>query len=1079
MTAIAGLLLLLLVRTATADYAELVRADRPAAYFRFDESSGIAAVNETPLLGDGAYRAAQANRRGLSGLSAAFGRTHVNGRVEIPLNGARNRKTLDLLNGSFSVEFWLIDEAAKPDNRINYSLFYKADQKRFTKNSMWLYRTRQDGRYSFRIQGEGEPVNLMIPNPAGEKPAGDGKWHHLVITVDRSKPNILAMRAFVDTRIVAQREFQTSVEIKNGGPLIIGSNMHFNSPWQGVLDEFALYNQVIDAATIRRHFEAGLLSMKLPAKSASPLALQLEHFETKVRPLLIEKCRDCHNAESDETALRLDSRSALLAGGDFGPAIIPGRADDSLLMRAVKRIHKELKMPPEQSDMLTRSEIASLAKWINDGAAWPKSDPVEIDRKASLQVEELEVDPHDHWAFLPRTVVEPPKVEGLRWTKNAIDRFLQAKREENGIAATVRADRYTLIRRATFDLTGLPPTPEEVAAFLNDKDEDTLAFAKVVDRLLASRTYGEKQGRRWLDVARYADTQGDVGDFPIPQAYLYRNWVIDALNRDLPFDRFLQAQIAGDILSLESSDTEEAKRLAIATGFIAISRRFGNTKKDDIHLTIEDTIDTIGRGIMGVTLRCSRCHDHKFDPITNRDYYALYGIFESTIYPWMGQSNEKSPSDLSPEVPDPKSRQEAQKYWDLITRYEYQINNHFRPWLKPTLDEYKRVTKELESLGGETKSEQTAALNKRRDELLGRHKGRFRELMIHGLPWIRRTKQDMAENPPVRFIWGVTEGNPHDAKLHRRGNPQSLGEVVQRGFPTVFGVKAPPMTGNSGRLGLAMWLTRPDHPLTARVIVNRIWQQHFGQGIVSTLDNFGRQGSQPTHPDLLDWLAESFIRTDGWSLKKLHRRIMLTESYQLATHEEVGSADWITTQRRRRLDAEEIRDAMLAVSGKLNRTSGGPHPFKHWYQVRYSLNGPFYDEFETNRRSVYMMTQRLFRNSFLALFDGPDTNTSTSMRRSANVPAQALFLMNSQFVKQQSESLAARVERSKSDDEGIETLYQLAYQRSPDAAELAAIRQFLKRYRQQSKTPEANTSHEAMVALCRSILTSNEFFFLD
>ena len=488
-----------------------------------------------------------------------------------------------------------------------------------------------------------------------------------------------------------------------------------------------------------------------------------------------------------------------------------------------------------------------------------------------------------------------------------------------------------------------------------------------------------------------------------------------------------------------------------------------------------------------MTLRCARCHDHKFDPIRQTDYYGLYGIFESTTYPWMGMSNEKSPSALSPARPDPETMRKAKDHWNLITRYEYQINNHFRPWLKPTLDEFRGVTKRIASLDGQTPdSADLQKLEERREELLSRHKGRFRELMLHGLNWIKAEKKQLAENPGIEFLFAVSEGRPHDAKLHRRGNVRTLGDVVPRHAPPLMDGNGTLDIGNgSGRLELARWITRPDHPLTTRVIVNRIWQQHFGRGLVETADNFGRQGVTPSHPELLDWLTEQFV-TDGWSLKKLHRRIMLTETYRLSSAEspEALAANpgnqWLWRQAPRRLDAEQIRDAMLMVSGDLDRSQGGPHPFKPWHVVRYSLNRPFHEEYPTNRRSVYLMTQRLFRNSFLGLFDGPDTNSSTSRRGSANVPAQALYLMNSSFVQQQSESLARRLQASYADDEQrVLELCRIALGRRPHTAETELFLQFLRDYGTDEPTKDRSVPRKGLIALSRAVITSNEFFFVE
>ncbi|MBI1313043.1 DUF1553 domain-containing protein [bacterium] len=842
-------------------------------------------------------------------------------------------------------------------------------------------------------------------------------------------------------------------------------------------------------------------------------AEQVEFFELQVRPLLIEKCIHCHSGTPDaESVLAFGSRQALLKGGDFGPAIVPGRADDSLLIQSVKRIHKELRMPPEEAEALSRDEVDILIQWVNDGAVWgpesptqPASQPNELGQTSADRTLES-----DFWSLQPVKAVEPPHVEDARWSWSQIDRFVEAARREHGLTATSRADRRTLLRRATFDLTGLPPEPKHIDSFLNDEAPGEIAFARVVDRLLASPQYGERQGRLWLDVARYADTQGDVGDFPIPDAWRYRNWVIDALNADLPYDQFLQAQIAGDILAASKPDEQKARGLVIATGFVALSRRFGNTKQDDLHLTIEDTLDTIGRGVLGLTLRCARCHDHKFDPLLMTDYYGLYGIFESTRYPWMGASNEKSPSALAPALPSADAQKAVDDYWRLIERYEYQINNHFRPWLKPTLDEYATVTKQLAELRGPDEAaadsestDEIAKLEKRRDELLGRHGGKFRELMLHDLNWVKQEKAQLAEQPTVEFVFAVSEGSPHDAKMHRRGNPQQRGDVTPRRFLQVIdGPDVPEINHGSGRLELARWLTQPDHPLTPRVVVSRIWQQHFGRGLVATSDNFGKLGMAPSHPELLDWLAATFV-ADGWSLKKLHRRILLSETYALSSEVPPAlpsaTADpdnvFLWKHPRRRLDAESIRDAMLAVSGTLDHSQGKEHPFKPWHATRFSLNKPFHEDFPSNRRSVYLMTQRLFRHPFLGLFDGPDRNSSTSQRTATNVPGQALFLMNSPFVKEQAAAFARRIETETRASETatdstipepddldvrrLDRIYQLAFGRNPMLGEQQSLLQFLQQYRTQGGELDDGKSDDSLLALCRAVLTSNEFFFVD
>ncbi|MDG1896534.1 MAG: PSD1 and planctomycete cytochrome C domain-containing protein [Fuerstiella sp.] len=855
-----------------------------------------------------------------------------------------------------------------------------------------------------------------------------------------------------------------------------------------------------------------LLLMTAPVRAdgsvESDLAVKQEYFELKVRPLLLDRCATCHSGEPDADApVSMLSRAAIVTGGDYGPAVVPGRSEDSLLVHAVRRTHKELRMPPDDDDSLTREESDVLARWIDDGAVWPGSDKApgsKTSDRAELHASAIAFDEALDWALRPRQVVAPPDISDPLWSTNAIDRFVHAHRLKQSVTANAKVDRRTLIRRVTLDLTGLPPIPQAVESFVNDPADDAIAFANVVDRLLASDQYGERQGRLWLDVARYADTQGDVGDIPIQTAWRYRNWVINALNRDMPYDRFLQAQLAGDILSLTAEDEQLKRELTIATGFIALSRRFGNEKKESMHLTIEDTIDTIGRGVLGLTLRCSRCHDHKFDPISNADYYGLYGIFESTTYPWMGMSVEKSPSDLSPAIPGREAREKATSYWDLIARYEYQINNHFRPWLKPTLVEYKAVTGKLNPLEVELATleaqpdnnvdrinelqQQITGLSVRQQELLKVRGGKFRELMLHGLTWIKNEKLRLAKNPEVELVFAVGEGNAHDTKLHRRGNPDNKGDVVPRHFvSTITGAQHPTIGGGSGRLELAQWLTDPDHPLTARVIVNRVWQQHFGRGLVATPDNFGRQGSTPSHPELLDWLANQFVK-DGWSFKSLHRLIVLTETYQLASTDGDDAAyeqdpDNVLLWRyaRRRLDAESIRDSILAVSGQLQKHQPTAHDIDPWYKHRYSLNAPFHQEIATKHRSVYLLTQRLFRHSLLGLFDSPDRNTSTSRRDSSNVPAQALFLMNSPFIRQQATALAQRVTVEGNDDNArVDRLYQLIYGRPVQGVERNEIMAFLEQYRGAADTPQASeTAPVEYVALCRTLLTSNEFFFVD
>jgi hypothetical protein len=687
-----------------------------------------------------------------------------------------------------------------------------------------------------------------------------------------------------------------------------------------------------------------------------------------------------------------------------------------------------------------------------------------------------------HWAFRPISHPSPPAVIDAEWSRSGIDRFLAAAHEKNDITPVGLADRRALIRRAAFDLIGLPPAPAEIDAFLKDPADDVSAFAALVDRLLASPHYGERWGRHWLDVARYADTQGDVGDFPIPYAWRYRNWVIDAFNRDMPYDLFLKRQIAGDLMAEQETSAETASESIVATGYLALSRRFGNTKDKDMHLTIEDTLDALGRGVLGLTLRCARCHDHKFDPLTMADYYGLYGVFESVRYPWMGASDAKSPSALSPGMPGREHRDNVDAYFRLITRYEYQMNNHFRPWLKPTLSAYREVMKRMEA--AKKSGADLAPLKQEREKHLQFRGGRFRELMLHGLDWIKKEKRRLGENPPYDFAFAVSEGQPRDARMQIKGNPGELGAATPRRAPAALGGDVFAESGFSGRLQLANWIADADNPLTARVLVNRVWALHFGRGLASSLDNFGAQGGRPSHPELLDWLAARFME-DGWSIKRLHRRIMLSRAYRLSTERTDANLSrdpenqWVWRHPRRRLEAEAIRDAMLFVADRLDTRPGGAHPFRPWHARRYSLNAPFNEKFPSLKRSVYLMTQRLFKHHFLGLFDGPDTANATAQRNTTNNPAQALYLMNSDFVRTQALAFADRaLEQDGSTDDRLQWIWRRAYGRDAATEERAFARTHMESFRAMAQ-PKDRLEREAWGSLCRAVLTSNEFFHVE
>ncbi len=1103
MKSLSILFVVLLMSTScpATEYGELIESKGPVVYLSHHDSYSNGTLGVTPH-----QLTTPAPLRGINGLAGAYSHSAIRGSTTFNLDEKTNNVLNEVLNNSFTVEFWYLDDAPTPNNSINYSVLYKADTNAFTRNSLWVYRKRQDGHFMFALQNKANGIlRLEFKNPSLNKPPKERSFHHVAITVTRRAQTTQAA-AYLDGIEVAHNTVSDSIKFSNRGSLIIGNNPQKNSPWEGRLDELVIYSSVLSPADLQQHYQAGLATLTSETKRNPTLQEKELFFETNIRPILIERCAGCHSGEVEsESSLSVLSRQTLLQGGEYGASIIPFRAEDSLLMAAIQKTHKELRMPPDDDDRLARDEIRLFYQWINDGAVWPNSPATTATKTHKSDSTTVAFDPTIDWAFQPRQTTTPPPVKDRRWNQHAIDQFVHAQRLAHGLVANPRAGRRTLIRRASLDLTGLPPTLAEVAAFIDDPADDHDAFAKVIDRLLNSPRYGERQGRLWLDVARYADTQGDVGDIPIHSAYLYRNWVINALNNDIPYNAFIQAQLAGDILASRMSNSEDAKGYNVATGFISLSRRFGNRREDSLHMTIEDTLDTVGRGILGLTLRCARCHDHKFDPIPTADYYGFYGIFRSTEYPWMGMSDQKSPFNLNPHDPLTSSPEEAQEYWRLIDRYEYQINNHFRPWLKPTLDAFKQADKNLNdersklanlTKAGHEETDQGKAVQRNitelealREEQLDFRSGDFRELMLYGLQWLRDTKDKMGAEPPYLFVFSVRDGKAADSPIHLRGNPETEGPVVPRHFlSTITPTNEIKIEAGSGRLQLANWLTQDDHPLTPRVIVNRIWSQHFGRGIVETLDNFGRQGKRPTHPELLDWLTQTFV-DEQWSLKQLHRRIMLTETYALSSldgKEALQIQDpgnvWLWKYSRQRLDAESIRDSILFTSGQLNLAQPGAHPLDPWYRTRYNLNNPFHKEYDHKHRSVYLITQRIFRHSLLGLFDSPDTNSSTSERNTTTVPAQALFLMNSKFIAEQSQALAVRMVNAKeTEDDQLRWLFQLLYARNIAQEELQETKSFLRNYRQTTDISNATpkTTLREYQALCRVLLTSNEFFFID
>lgn len=591
------------------------------------------------------------------------------------------------------------------------------------------------------------------------------------------------------------------------------------------------------------------------------------------------------------------------------------------------------------------------------------------------------------------------------------------------------------------------------------EDDLPLAFARLIDELLASPHYGERWGRYWLDLVRYADTAGESSDYPVPQAFLYRNYVIDAFNKDTPYDEFLREQIAGDLLP-HASDAEKREHI-IATGGSALARRFGTDPDGTMHLTIEDTLDTLGKTTMALSLSCARCHDHKFDPITTQDYYALYGIFSSTRYPYPGSENKKRPQDFVPLVPEAEVKR--------ITA--------------PFANQLAALDQELTGLHAEREA---ARLAEKGDSKGAPPKRTFLELLEAFRS--ARAKRDALHDqiPLIPMAYALAEGTPANARVHKRGEPADPGDEVPRRFLTVLGGQSlPAEKKESGRRELADWIASPENPLTARVIVNRIWQHHFGRGLVDTPSDFGRQGKQPSHPELLDWLARRFIE-DGWSIKKMHRRIFLSAAWQQAVIENDNAARcdpenvWHWRANRRRLDAETTRDAMLFIGGQLDSTPGGAHPFPPTKTWNFTQHSPFTATYETRKRSIYLMQQRIRRHPFLATFDGADPNASTAFRFTSTTPLQALFLMNDAFSHSQAEALAQRVEKSAAHDVArIDFAHRIALGRPATTEETSQAVLYLAGFRAKLSEHEATDVQKSWSSYARVLMSSNEFVYLD
>jgi hypothetical protein len=871
----------------------------------------------------------------------------------------------------------------------------------------------------------------------------------------------------------------------------------------------------------------------------------IEFFEKKIRPVLAEHCYRCHSKDAAKLKanLLLDTGAAMRKGGDSGPSLIPGQPAKSLILQALRH-QGDLHMPP--TGKLSDAVIADFERWIALGAPDPRDGSAvavkEIDWEAARQ----------YWAFQQPVKHPLPAVQNRAWPKGEIDHFLLAELEKRGLEPVKGATRVELIRRATLDLIGLPPTPDEIDAFVNDKSDD--AFARVVDRLLSSPHYGERWGRVWLDVARFADDKALAMSQPYPHAYRYRDWVVQALNRDMPYDRFVRLQIAGDMMTEPEGDY--FLRLA-GLGFQGLGAEYhkGNFAAQVMADELDDRVDTLSRALLGLTVACARCHDHKYDPIPTVDYYSLAAAYQgATLSPipiepaevvarfekWQQdvKQREAKMGQWLQEQTRAASRQalaDIETYlltaWkvrvlrdrklapdDASIALQERLQSHFlrrlvkfldssataktapplAAWLavasktKPAAMEITellateelqkataalraQVESDLERSGADPKKSTTllkalwfdanapfALTDKDVHEVFGQDERAQYEAFKSDLEKVKK-----AAPPAPALVHGV-QGGGKAMRVHIRGNVERLGEPAPPGFLRILKLPRPSgaKPGSFTRLDLASAIATAENPLTARVLVNRVWQQHFGRGIVATASNFGRLGERPTHPELLDTLAVRFVES-GWSIKWLHREIMLSAAYQMSSSVNVDNLPRDTENRflwrmsARRLDFEAWRDSLLAVSGRLDRTLGGPS---------LELSDP---KTPNVRRTIYAKVSRAVPSSMLTMFDFPDANVSSDRRGTTTVPQQQLFVLNSEFMIDCATALAARVQKlAAEDDVRIEHAYRLAYGRRPSAEEKRIGLEFLHR-------AEPKERLSAWQQYAHALLAANEFAWVD
>jgi mono/diheme cytochrome c family protein len=922
--------------------------------------------------------------------------------------------------------------------------------------------------------------------------------------------------------------------------------------------------------------------------SAGP-ADAVEFFESKIRPLLANNCFICHGPKMQMVGLDLSTASGFFKGSDNGPVVIKGDPENSRFIQAVGYQGK-IKMPP--AGKLQDQQIDDLRDWVRMGAPWPAS-VAAADVAAGNAREPHEPAEREFWAFRPVKKVVPPAVRNSSWIKTPVDHFILAKLEEKGIDPASHAGKLALLRRATFGLTGLPPTEQEIEEFLTDSSPD--AFSKVVDRLLTSPRYGECWGRHWLDVARFAESTGADEDRRYPYAWRYRDYVIDSFNRDLPYDQFIMEQVAGDLLPAMKSGEVNINGV-VATGFLALGPKpiAQQDKVKMVYDVVDEQIDVMSKAFLALTISCARCHDHKFDPISSKDYYSLASIFASTrsfkkiegtvsqfyveplvsrsvyqkyeacqkkigarmmeidwireeeaagyarrlssrmadymVAAWKVYEQGASPAELASEQGLDLAVLER---WVGYLRPDGEVKPHLARWravqeslltatAKDYQDQFQIMAKEWQNALADWKSKIEAARESHTEipekpKFDGGKDRLFSELAFGSvdpgngkivrpgplalperspeqlfsaesrerLAALRQDVEELkkASPPEPPMACAVAEGQSITQRIFMRGNHDTQGEEVPKGVPQILVEQQPfDLRQGSGRLELAKWLADPKNPLTARVMANRLWQWHFGEGLVRTPSNYGKMGLRPTHPELLDYLAGRFIES-GWSIKAMHRLLMLSNTYQMSSQvtREKAEADpsnelW-SHFNRRRLTVEEIRDSFLGLDGTLDLTMGGS--LQTYNDTEDGNERPSFSLPQTKRRTVYLPLRRSNLFSLLNLFDFGDATSSSDGRTRSNVAPQALFMMNSDFMSERSRCFAEFLLKGKSIDESqrIQQAYRIALSRSPTAQEIQNAIQYITRFPAKAAGREAYL--DGWQSFCQILIASNEFIYVD